>query len=85
MFDLSPAEIAAVLLSLKVSLWAVGISLPFGIATAWVLARLEFPGKTLLDALIHWRQILIRQILQLTLNHPYHFTVLRRVGIEIHP
>ena len=53
MFDLSQAEIAAVLLSLKVSLWAVGISLPFGIATAWVLARLEFPGKTLLDALIH--------------------------------
>jgi len=53
MFDLSPAEIEAVLLSLKVSLWAVGVSLPLGIATAWVLARLEFPGKTLLDALIH--------------------------------
>ena len=53
MFDLSPAEIDAVLLSLKVSVWAVGISLPLGIATAWVLARLDFPGKTLLDALIH--------------------------------
>ena len=53
MFDLSPAEIEAVLLSLKVSLWAVGVSLPLGIATAWVLARLEFPGETLLDALIH--------------------------------
>jgi len=53
MFDLSPAEIEAVLLSLKVSLWAVGVSLPLGIATAWLLARLEFPGKTLLDALIH--------------------------------
>ena len=53
MFDLSPAEIDAVLLSLKVSLWAVGVSLPLGIGTAWVLARLDFPGKTLLDALIH--------------------------------
>ena len=53
MFDLSPAEIDAVLLSLKVSLWAVAVSLPLGIATAWVLARLDFPGKTLLDALIH--------------------------------
>mgnify|MGYP001203042359 CR=1 FL=1 len=53
MLELSPTEIDAVLLSLKVSLWAVGISLPIGIATAWVLARLEFPGKTLLDALIH--------------------------------
>ena len=39
----------------------------------------------LLDALIHWRQILSRQILQLTLNNPHHFTVLRRAGIEIHP
>jgi hypothetical protein len=39
----------------------------------------------LLDALIHWRQILRRQILQLTLNYPHHFTVFRRAGIEIHP
>jgi molybdate transport system permease protein len=53
MFSLSPLEIEAVQLSLKVSLWAVGISLPFGIPVAWVLARREFPGKTLFDALVH--------------------------------
>lgn len=53
MFSLSPLEIEAVRLSLKVSLWAVAISLPFGIAVAWVLARCEFPGKPLFDALIH--------------------------------
>tara|TARA_Y100001968_G_scaffold322473_1_gene358609 strand:+ start:226 stop:921 length:696 start_codon:yes stop_codon:yes gene_type:complete len=53
MLDLSPVEINAVLLSLKVSIWAVGISLPLGIATALILARLEFPGKILLDSLIH--------------------------------
>lgn len=53
MFSLSPLEIEAVQLSLKVSLWAVAISLPFGIAVAWVLARCEFPGKSLFDALIH--------------------------------
>ena len=53
MFSLSPLEIEAVQLSLKVSLWAVAISLPFGIAVAWVLARCEFPGKPLFDALIH--------------------------------
>jgi molybdate transport system permease protein len=53
MFFLSPLEIEAVQLSLKVSLWAVAISLPFGIAVAWVLARCEFPGKPLFDALIH--------------------------------
>lgn len=53
MFSLSPLEIEAVQLSLKVSLWAVAISLPLGIAVAWVLARCEFPGKSLFDALIH--------------------------------
>lgn len=44
-------EIAA--LSLKVSLWAVACSLPMGIACAWVLARCRFPGKILLDGLVH--------------------------------
>lgn len=53
MFGLTPLEIEAVQLSLKVSLWAVALSLPFGIAVAWVLARCEFPGKSLFDALIH--------------------------------
>lgn len=53
MFGLTPLEIEAVQLSLKVSLWAVAISLPFGIAVAWVLARCEFPGKSLFDALVH--------------------------------
>lgn len=53
MFGLTPLEIEAVQLSLKVSLWAVAISLPFGIAVAWVLARCEFPGKSVFDAIIH--------------------------------
>lgn len=53
MFALSPAEIEAVGLSLKVAFWAVAVSLPFGIAVALLLARCEFPGKSLLDALIH--------------------------------
>ena len=44
-------EIAA--LSLKVSLWAVACSFPVGIACAWVLARCRFPGKILLDGLVH--------------------------------
>lgn len=53
MFALTPVEIEAVGLSLKVALWAVAFSLPPGIAVAWVLARCYFPGKSLLDALIH--------------------------------
>lgn len=50
---LTEYEVTAVLLSLKVSGVAVLFSLPAGIVCAWVLARLEFPGKTLLDGVIH--------------------------------
>lgn len=50
---LSPAEVDALLLSLKVAFWAVLCSLPLGVLLAWVLSRLSFPGKTLLDGLLH--------------------------------
>jgi molybdate transport system permease protein len=46
-------EIEALLLSLKVSILAVVASLPAGILVAWVLARRSFPGKVLLDGLVH--------------------------------
>ncbi len=51
--DFSPAEFAAITLSLKVACVAALASLPAGIAVAWVLARRRFPGKALLDALVH--------------------------------
>ncbi len=50
---LSPLEIEALSLSLKVSLWAVGCSLIPGIAIAWLLARRDFPGKALVDGIVH--------------------------------
>ena len=50
---LSALEIEALSLSLKVALWAVGCSLVPGIAVAWLLARRDFPGKALLDSLVH--------------------------------
>ena len=40
-------------LSLKVALWSVVLSLPFALAFAHLLARRDFPGKSLLDAVIH--------------------------------
>ena len=52
-FHLSPLEWEALRLSLWVSGWAVIGSLPVGIFAAWVLARFRFPGKWLLDGLIH--------------------------------
>ncbi|WP_157220075.1 molybdate ABC transporter permease subunit [Flavisphingomonas formosensis] len=40
-------------LSLKVSFVAVGLCLPVAFALAWVLARGRFPGKLLLDGIVH--------------------------------
>src|SRR5579864_9699483 len=53
MFDLSPQDWTAVALSLRVAAVSTAIALPFGIAIAWVLARKDFPGKTLLNAVIY--------------------------------
>lgn len=50
--DLTPAEIDAILLSLKVAATAVLCSLPLGVAFGWLLARKRFPGKLLLDTLL---------------------------------
>ena len=50
---LSPDEWEIVRLSLKVSLAAVLVTLPFAFALAWALARGRFPGKLLLDAAVH--------------------------------
>ena len=53
MLDLSPQEWIAVQLSLRVAVVATLVALPFGVAIAWVLARKNFWGKGLLDALVH--------------------------------
>jgi molybdate transport system permease protein len=50
---LTPVELEAFRLSLWVSGWAVAGSLPLGILFAWILARQRFPGKSLVDGLVH--------------------------------
>ena len=50
---LTPFETEALLLSLKVAVAAVTCSLPLAIAVAWLLARKEFPGKSVFNALVH--------------------------------
>ena len=49
----SPQEWTAIALSLKVASVGALASLPFGVAMAWLLARRRFPGKSLLNALVH--------------------------------
>jgi molybdate transport system permease protein len=48
-----PAEWTALGLSLKVAAVAVVGALPPAVVAAWVLARCHFPGRTLLDGLVH--------------------------------
>lgn len=51
--SLTPLEIEAVGLSLKVAFWAILFSLPFGIGVAWLLARREFFGKAVVNGIVH--------------------------------
>ncbi|QBF32554.1 molybdate ABC transporter permease subunit [Thalassococcus sp. S3] len=55
---LGPEEWQAVLLSIQVSLTATLLSLPVGILVAYALARWQFPGKQLLNGLVHLPLIL---------------------------
>ncbi|MEP2716515.1 molybdate ABC transporter permease subunit [Pseudophaeobacter sp.] len=55
---LGPEGWQAVTLSLKVSIWASLLTLPFGIFTAYALARWHFPGKQLVNGLVHLPLIL---------------------------
>ncbi|WP_170516840.1 molybdate ABC transporter permease subunit [Ruegeria atlantica] len=55
---LGPAEIEALRLSLRVSFWATLVTLPFGIFVAYALARWRFPGRQLLNGLVHLPLIL---------------------------
>ncbi len=58
MWNLTPLEAEAVRLSLRVAVVAVAGSLPIGVLVAWLLARREFPGKTIVNGLVHLPLIL---------------------------
>ena len=49
----TPAETAAIALSLRVAALAVLVALPFAVLVAWVLARARFRGKILFEALVY--------------------------------
>jgi molybdate transport system permease protein len=55
---LGPEEWQAVALSLKVATWATLASLPPGVLVAYALARWRFPGRHILNGLVHLPLIL---------------------------
>jgi molybdate transport system permease protein len=50
---LSAEEVTVLLLSLRIAAASVVASLPLAIACAWILARKQFAGKAVFDALVH--------------------------------
>jgi molybdate transport system permease protein len=56
--DLSPAEWTAILLSLRIAIVATIAGLPFGIFTAYALARWHFPGKMIVNGVVHMPLVL---------------------------
>jgi molybdate transport system permease protein len=52
-FDLTPDEWVAIRLSIRIAIVATVVALPFGVAVAWLLARKDFWGKSLLDGIVH--------------------------------
>ena len=49
----TPEELTALWLSLKIGLWCTALIAVPGIVTGWLLARIRFPGKALVDGLVH--------------------------------
>ncbi|MFJ6048687.1 ABC transporter permease [Streptomyces sp. NPDC092307] len=48
----TPGSLEALQLSLVVSFWALGLSLVLGVPLAWLLARIDFRGKTVVRSLV---------------------------------
>ncbi|NTU92148.1 MAG: molybdate ABC transporter permease subunit [Chlorobiaceae bacterium] len=51
--NLSPQDITAIVLSMKIAVSATILSLPFGFATAWLMVFRQFRGKVLLEVLVN--------------------------------
>ena len=67
LLSFSPEELTAIKLSIRIATVAMLVSLPIGIAVAYVLARFKFPGKSVIDGIV----LLRRHDLQPRLVEPF--------------
>jgi molybdate transport system permease protein len=58
LLDFSPDEWTAIWLSLRIAVVATLASLPFGILSAYALARWHFPGKMIFNGFVHMPLVL---------------------------
>ncbi|NTU57520.1 MAG: molybdate ABC transporter permease subunit [Chlorobiaceae bacterium] len=86
--NLTPSDIAAIALSIKIALTATAISLPLGFAVAGLIVFGKFRGKVLLEVLVNLPltlpPVVIGYFLLLLLGrNGWAGTALKSVGIEI--
>ncbi|RKU07026.1 molybdate ABC transporter permease subunit [Candidatus Poribacteria bacterium] len=55
---ITPTEVAALSLSIKVAFLSLVIMLPPGLLAGWLLAKRTFPGKALLNTFVMWPLVL---------------------------
>ncbi len=85
---LTGAEWSALGLSAITAVLVALLCLPPGVALAWVLARYRFPGKTLVDTLVHLPLVLPPVVIGYGLlillgHHGWLGAGLSRIGIEV--
>ncbi len=85
---LSPDEWGVLALSVSIAARAVVVGLPIAVALGWVMARARFPGRTLLDAVLHSSLFLPPVVVGLVLillfgNQGPIGRVLARAGIHL--
>lgn len=83
-----PRAVASYRLSFGAALLAAMINVVFGLLVAWVLARYEFPGRSIVDSLVDLPFALPTAVAGLTLTALYAKTgalgsVLESVGIKV--
>jgi molybdate transport system permease protein len=49
---ITPTEITALILSIKVALWSLVVMFPPGLLVGWLLAKRDFPGKSFLNTFV---------------------------------
>jgi molybdate transport system permease protein len=57
-FGFSETAWTAIALTMRIAVVATVVATPIGIAIAWLLARKRFPGKVILEALVHMPLVL---------------------------
>lgn len=84
---LSPQDIQAIVLSMKVASAATLMSVPAGFAAAWLLVFSKVPGKTLLDGLCNLPLVLppvvVGYLLLILLGQSYLGPYLNAMGIRV--